>query len=76
MVRVLLASPHPPLRAALVEYLRAGEVLCEEAASAEELYDHLRLTQWDVLILDLSLPKHTKLQSVRTLHGRYPTCRS
>jgi two-component system invasion response regulator UvrY len=73
MVRILLASPHRPLSAALVEYLRTGKVLCEEAASAEDLYDHLQRHQWDVLILDLSLPQRTKLQSVQTLHSRYPT---
>ena len=72
MVRVLLALTHPLLRAALLEYLGAGEVLCEEAASVEELCDQLRLHEWDVLILDLSLPKHTRLQTVRTVHGRYP----
>ena len=73
MVRVLLASPHRHLTTALGEYLRAGKVLCEDAASAEELYDHLQRHQWDILILDLSLPQHTKLQSVHTLHSRYPT---
>ena len=72
MVRVLLAVTHHLLRAALLEYLGADEVLCEEAGSVEELWDQLRLHQWDVLILDLSLPEHTKLQTVRTLHGRYP----
>jgi DNA-binding NarL/FixJ family response regulator len=60
------------LRAALLEHLRANKVLCEEAASADELRDQLRLHEWDVLILDLRLPQHTKLQTVRTLHGRYP----
>lgn len=72
MVRVLLAVTHQLLRAALLEYLGVGEVLCEEAASAEELWDQLWHQQWDVLILDLCLPQHTKLQTVRTLHGRYP----
>ena len=43
MVRVLLALTHPLLRAALLEYLGAGEVLCEEAVSVEELWDQLRL---------------------------------
>jgi DNA-binding NarL/FixJ family response regulator len=47
-------------------------ILCEEAGSAEELWDQLWHHQWDVVILDLCLPSHTKLQTVRTLHGRYP----
>ena len=72
MVRVLLAVTHRLLRAALLEYLGAGEILCEDAGSVEELWGQLQLHQWDVLILDLCLPQHTKLQTVRTVHGRYP----
>src|SRR5688572_10034222 len=72
MVHVLLAVSHRLLRAALLEYLRAAKVLCEEATSAEELWDQLRHHEWDVLILDLCLPQHTKLQALRTVHGRYP----
>lgn len=72
MVRVLLAVTHRLLRAALLEYLGAGDVLCEEAASADELWDQLRRYQWDVLLLDLCLPQQTKLNTVRTLHDRYP----
>lgn len=71
-------GPRPPRPHAstsscrLTGILGAGEVLCEEAASVEELWDQLRLHEWDVLILDLSFPEHTKLQTVRTVHGRYP----
>jgi two-component system, NarL family, invasion response regulator UvrY len=73
MVRVLLAVTHQLLRAALLEYLGAGEFVCGEAAGAEELWDHLWHSQWDVLILDLCLPQHTKVQTVRTVHDRYPS---
>jgi DNA-binding NarL/FixJ family response regulator len=72
MVRVLLAVTHHLLRAALLEYLGSDEILCGEAASAEELWNHLRHSQWDVLILDLCLPQQTKVQTVCTVHGRYP----
>ncbi|WP_447985708.1 response regulator [Nitrospira sp. Nam74] len=72
MVRALLAVRHHSLRAALLEHLRSNKVLCEDAASAEELWDQLRLHEWDVLVLDLRLPQHTKLQTVRTIQGRYP----
>jgi DNA-binding NarL/FixJ family response regulator len=63
---------HQLLRAALLEYCGEGEVLCGEAASVEDLWDQLRLQEWDVLILGLCLPQRTKLQSVREVHGRYP----
>jgi DNA-binding NarL/FixJ family response regulator len=73
MVRVLLAVMHPVLRAALLDHLGAGEVLCDEAASAAELWHHLQLHTWDVLILDLRLPQHNKLETVRGIHHHYPT---
>ena len=42
------------------------------SGSVEELWDQLCHYPWDVLILDFCLPQHTKLQTLRTLHGRYP----
>jgi DNA-binding NarL/FixJ family response regulator len=73
MVRVLLAVMHPLLRAALVEYLGAGDLLCDEAASPAELWDRLQLGIWDVLILDLHLPQQNKLQTLQVVHQHYPT---
>ena len=72
MVRVLLAITHGLLRAAVLEYLGADKVLCEEAGNAEALWEQLCRYPWDVLILDFCLPGHTKLQTLRTVHGRYP----
>jgi DNA-binding NarL/FixJ family response regulator len=72
MLRVLLAVTHALLRAALLEYLGAGEYVCVEAGSEEALWDQLRYHEWDILILDLRLPRHTKLQTVRAVHDRYP----
>jgi DNA-binding NarL/FixJ family response regulator len=69
---VLIAVMHQLLRAALLEYCGDGEILCGEAASVEELWDQLRLHEWDVLILDLCFPEQSKLQTLRTLHSRYP----
>lgn len=72
MLRALLAIMHPLLRAALLEYIQTGNVLCEIATSGEELWDQLRHYDWDILILDLRLPQCTKLQTVRAVHTRYP----
>jgi DNA-binding NarL/FixJ family response regulator len=72
MVGVLLAVAHPLLRAALLDYLGAAEFVCQEVGSAEALWAQLLHHEWDVLILDLCLPQQTKLNTVRTLHGRYP----
>jgi two-component system, NarL family, invasion response regulator UvrY len=72
MVRVLLAVTHHLLRAALLDYLGAGKFVCQEVESAEALWGQLLHPEWDVLILDLSLPQHTKLNTVRTVHDRYP----
>jgi len=72
MVSVLLAVRHHSLRAALLEHLRANTFACEEAASAEDLWARLRRQENEILVLDLCLPQHTKLQTVRTIQGRYP----
>lgn len=73
MVRVLLAVTHALLRATLLDYVGAGGFVCVEVGSEEALWDQLRLYEWDILILDLRLPQHTKLQTLRMVHGRYPT---
>jgi DNA-binding NarL/FixJ family response regulator len=36
------------------------------------LWGELQRHEWDVLVLDLCLPQHTKLQTVRVVHSRYP----
>ena len=73
MVRVLLAVTHEQLRATLKEHLvLTGEVVCGEAGTPEQLWDQLWHHEWNVLILDMSLRRQTKLQSVRTVHELYP----
>jgi two-component system, NarL family, invasion response regulator UvrY len=72
MVRVLLAVTHDLLRAALLDYLGGGRFVCQEVESAEALWSQLLQPEWDALILDLCLPQHTKLNTVRTVHDRYP----
>ena len=73
MVRVLLAVRHDRLRAALHEVLLLpGEFICGEASNMDELWAHLLRQDWNVLLLDMSFPEQTKLQTVRTLRHSYP----
>lgn len=72
MLRVLLAVTHALLRAALLDYLGAGEYVCVEVGSMEALWDQLRHHEWDSLIFDLSLSQYTKLQTLQAVHNRYP----
>ena len=73
MVRVLLAVTHAALRAALKDLLLLPEAyVCGEAATPEELQHQVLQHDWQVLVLDMYLPEQTKLQTVRTLHQRYP----
>lgn len=73
MVRVLLAVTHDLLRTSLQEHLLLpGEVMCGEAANLEQLWNQLSHHEWHVLILDMSLPQQTKLQTVRSVHELYP----
>lgn len=74
MVRVLLAVTHSHLRTALDECLvQDGDISCGIAATSDELWSRLWQDEWDVLIVDLTLPEKTKLETVRTLHEFYPT---
>jgi DNA-binding NarL/FixJ family response regulator len=72
MVRVLLAVSHHLLRAALLDYCGTAEMVCGETATVEGLWAQLQQQPWEVLVLDLCLPGQNKLQTVRSVHSRYP----
>jgi hypothetical protein len=51
MVRALLAVMHPLLRAALLEYLGAGQCVCGAVGSMEALWDQLGHHDWDIQLV-------------------------
>jgi DNA-binding NarL/FixJ family response regulator len=52
--------------------LQPPACFCGEAATSEELQQQLPQQDWQIMVLDMCLPDQTKLQTVRTLHRRYP----
>ena len=63
MMRVLLADDHPIVRAGVRELLAPDPAISEigEAASGNETLLCLRLSHWDLLILDIDMPDRNGL---------------
>jgi DNA-binding NarL/FixJ family response regulator len=73
-VRLVLADDHAIVRRGLREVLAAEpdlEVIGEAATAAEVLALADRLP-WDVLVLDLSMPGSTGLETLKALRARHP----
>jgi DNA-binding NarL/FixJ family response regulator len=58
MIRVLLADDHAILRRGLIEILIGGlkDVVCGEAENAEQVLSQVRTQNWDLVILDITMP--------------------
>ena len=69
MIRVLIADDHPILRAGLKEIMvrELKEVVCGEAGSALEVLDLVRKQQWDLVILDVTMPGRSGLDVIQEL---------
>jgi two-component system invasion response regulator UvrY len=77
MTRILLADDHLVVRQGLKQILEgslAGAVFAD-AASGEEAIRHVRTADWDLVILDMSLPDQSGLEvlkEVRRLRPKLP----
>lgn len=69
MIRVLIADDHAILRRGLREILmRALEgVVCGEANDAEQVVAQVQNLEWDLVILDVSMPGRSGLDVLRDL---------
>ncbi len=58
MIRVLIADDHAILRRGLIEILARGlkDAVCGEAENAEQTLAQVQGHNWDLVILDLSMP--------------------
>lgn len=74
MIRVFIADDHEVVRRGVRELLAtAGDLLVVgEGATAAEVLEAAPTGDWDLLILDLSLPGVTGLELLRRLHQTYP----
>lgn len=74
MTRILLVDDHPIVRHGIKEVLTGAfhPALVGEAASAEEGLSEARTTEWDVMVLDLTLPGASGLELLKDLRRERP----
>jgi len=74
MIRVLVADDHTIIRDGLKQILADTEdlVVAGEAATAAEVLAKVRQEDWDVLVLDISMPGRSGLELVRQIKGEKP----
>ena len=75
MTRILLVDDHPIVRQGIKQVLAGAfdHALVGEAANAEEGLSEVRNTDWDILVLDLTLPGTSGLDLLKDLRRERPT---
>ena len=68
MIRVLIADDHAILRRGLREILMRAleDAVCGEANDAEQVVAQVQNREWDLVILDVSMPGRSGLDVLRT----------
>ena len=74
MMRILIADDHPVVRRGLKETLAEAfpRVTFGEARTAQEAMDRVGRENWDVVILDISMPGKSGLDILDDLHHMRP----
>ena len=75
MTRILLVDDHPVVRQGIKQVLAGAfhPALVGEASNAEEGMTEIKSTEWDVMVLDLSLPGTSGLDLLKDLRRERPT---
>jgi two-component system invasion response regulator UvrY len=70
-VKILLVDDHAMVRAGLRRILSDDiePAIFAEAASSSEALDRVRIEPWDIVVLDLSLPGRSGLETVKDIHA-------
>jgi len=73
-MRILIADDHPIFRRGLAQVLatEAEMMVVAEAASGDEALELARSREWDVAVLDYSMPGHTGLEVLNVLKREFP----
>lgn len=74
MIRVLVADDHPIVRRGLAQILEEVSDITPagEAGTGREVLHALRQNDYDVVVLDISMPESDGLQVLRQLHSLRP----
>ena len=76
MARILVADDNADAREALVLVLRAAGHEIVEAADGDEAVARYRSDPFDLLVLDLLMPKRDGFDTLRVLKAEYPAVRA
>ena len=74
MTRILLVDDHPVVRQGIKQVLAGAfhPAMVGEAANAEEGLSEVRNTEWDVMVLDLTLPGMSGMDLLKDLRRERP----
>jgi len=74
MIRVLIADDHGILRRGLKEILlrELQDAICGEAKDAQEVLSQVQSEDWDLLILDITMPGRSGLDVLKDLKSERP----
>jgi DNA-binding NarL/FixJ family response regulator len=74
MIRVLISDDHALLRSGVKEIVVRGlkDAVCGEAANAEQVLDQVQNHKWDIVILDLSMPGRSGVETLVELKRLQP----
>ncbi|MDA8139494.1 MAG: response regulator transcription factor [Desulfobacteraceae bacterium] len=75
MLKILIADDHPIVRRGLQQILsrEADVALVGEAQNAAEVFDLVRVQQWDAVVLDITMPGRGGLDTLKELKRLYPS---
>jgi len=73
-VRVLVADDHALVRKGLQQVIKeqAPDMVVGEAMDGEQVLDMVRREKWDVLVLDIGMPKRSGLEILQELRATQP----
>ena len=74
MMRILIADDHAIVRRGLVEILKRelGDALCGEAENAQQVITQIQSGDWDLVLLDVSMPGRSGLDVLADLRQLRP----
>jgi two-component system invasion response regulator UvrY len=73
-MKVLIADDHPIVRSGLKQILSAEDdlVVVGEAENGSETLELARKLDWDILVLDYSMPGRSGLELIKEIKRQYP----
>jgi two-component system, NarL family, invasion response regulator UvrY len=74
MIKILVADDHPVVRKGLVQIIAetADMMVAGEAATGPDVLDKIRREDWNVILLDISLPGMSGLEVLKQIKSEYP----